>query len=333
VRDQLEQLTQSSDRALAKLEGASDTVQARADRMTDAAKTATEATVYADKAMQATLRSTSGAAEQNLLKLREIGEALRQHTQNVSQASDHLSSKMGGAGEQLRNQLHEISSSFDEALRGIDAVGTSVEQHARSAADESNRALQSMSLWGKTMEQGAKNMTSASAKVSQDTEKMTSEVRRQTRELDAVSQNATKITSSLKEFSRQASSQNFLQRLSMISEALESVAIDINRVMETRITENDWVHYNRGDKSIFLRKILGMRSRSKLSKIKQLHRENSEFREYVTRYLRQFDVLISDAKRSDQDAVLGSSVMTSDAGKVYLVLRAALDADPKETPA
>ena len=183
------------------------------------------------------------------------------------------------------------------------------------------------------MEQEAEKMTSASTKVSQDTEKMTSEVRRQTKELDEVSQNASKITGALREFSRQASSQNFLQRLSMISESLESVAIDINRVMETRITETDWLHYNRGDKSVFLRKILGMRSRSKLAKIKQLHRENNEFREYVTRYLRQFDGLISDAKRSDQEAVLGSSVMTSDAGKVYLVLRAALDADPPETPA
>ena len=160
---------------------------------------------------------------------------------------------------------------------------------------------------------------------------MTSEVQRQTKELDEVSQNATKITDSLKEFSRQASSQNFLQRLSMISEALESVAIDINRVMETRVTENDWINYNRGDKRVFLRKILGMRSRAKLAKIKHLHRENTEFREYVTRYLRQFDGLISDAKRSNQEAVLGSSIMTSDAGKVYLVLRAALDADPMDT--
>ena len=50
------------------------------------------------------------------------------------------------------------------------------------------------------MEQGAKNMTSASAKVSKDAEKMTSEVQRQTKELDEVSQNATKITDSLKEF-------------------------------------------------------------------------------------------------------------------------------------
>ena len=91
---------------------------------------------------------------------------------------------MGGAGEQLRNQLNDISSSFDEALRGIDAVGTSVEQHARNAADESNRALQKDVALGKTMEQGAKNMTTASAKVSKDAEKMTSEVQRQTKKLD-----------------------------------------------------------------------------------------------------------------------------------------------------
>ena len=70
-----------------------------------------------------------------------------------------------------------------------------------------------------------------------------------------------------------------------------------------------------------------MRNKAKLAKINSHYREDSDFREYVSRYLRQFDELIASAKRTDQEGALGAGYMTSDAGKVYLVLRAALDRD------
>jgi hypothetical protein len=117
--------------------------------------------------------------------------------------------------------------------------------------------------------------------------------------------------------------------MSLVTEGLESVAIDINRILDTHVSEDDWNRYNRGDKGVFLRKILGMRTRSKLGRINKLYRETATFRDYVNRYLRQFDDLITVAKRSDHEGVASASLMTSDAGKVYLLLRAALDrADP-----
>jgi hypothetical protein len=94
--------------------------------------------------------------------------------------------------------------------------------------------------------------------------------------------------------------------------------------METRITEDDWKRYSQGDNSIFLRKILGMRNKARLTKINQLYRSDSNFRNYVTRYLSQFDELIESARRSGQEGVLGASFMTSDAGKVYMILQSAL---------
>ena len=92
------------------------------------------------------------------------------------------------------------------------------------------------------------------------------------------------------------------------------------------------MHYDRGDKSVFLRKILGMRSKSKLARITKHYRSNGDFREYVNRYLKQFDELIANSKQSDPDGALGSALMTSDAGKVYLVLRAAVERDESNEP-
>ena len=67
-----------------------------------------------------------------------------------------------------------------------------------------------------------------------------------------------------------------------------------------------------------------MRNKSRLAKISQLYRDDSNFRNYVTRYLSQFDELIESARRSGQEGALGASFMTSDAGKVYMILQSAL---------
>jgi acetylornithine deacetylase/succinyl-diaminopimelate desuccinylase-like protein len=67
-----------------------------------------------------------------------------------------------------------------------------------------------------------------------------------------------------------------------------------------------------------------MRNKAKLAKINQLYRDNTDFREYVARYLSQFGDLVESARRGGQEGVLGASFMTSDVGKVYMVLQSAL---------
>ena len=136
------------------------------------------------------------------------------------------------------------------------------------------------------------------------------------------------ISSSLKEHVKTTGTEDFLKKLSLISESLDSIAIDINRILETRVSEEDWSRYSRGDKAVFLRKILGMRSRPKLLRIYKLHRKDAQFRQYVTRYLGQFDTLINNAKQSGQEGALSAGFMTSDAGKVYMLLKAALEVEP-----
>ena len=235
---------------------------------------------------------------------------------------------MGGSSDRLQDQLEQITGSLGETLKGIDAVGESVEQRARNAAHESSLAVHNMSLWSDTMNKGVESISNASFKMSQEADEMVSSVKRQTTELNGISKRAREISNSLKEHVKTTGTDDFLKKLSLISESLESVAIDINRVLETRVSEEDWSRYSRGDKSVFLRKILGMRSRPKLARIYKLHRRDAQFRQYVTRYLSQFDGLIDNAKRSGQEGILGAGFMTSDAGKVYMLLKSALEIEP-----
>ena len=328
VRHQLTELTASSDKALSKLEGASDIMRAKSEAIKDTSKSTVNAVMEVDKSVQKVSGNASRAAEKNLTKLREIGEALRKRTQEVSHASDLLDNKVTGSGDRLKDQLEELTESLGEAVKGIDTVGETVEQRARTAAYESKLAVQNMAKWTDAMEKGAADFSTTSNRITKDANKMVDNVKQQTEDLNDISKKARVISKSLQEHVELTGTEDFLKKMSLVSESLESVAIDINRVLETRLSEEDWQRYSKGDKGLFLRKILGIRNRAKLAKINKLHRQDAKFRQYVTRYISQFDSLISNAKRSGQDGALGGGFMTSDAGKVYMLLKAALELEP-----
>ena len=58
--------------------------------------------------------------------------------------------------------------------------------------------------------------------------------------------------------------------------------------------------------------------------LSQKYQEESEFRDYVNRYLGQFSSLWEEAKKRDVDGTLGGTLITSDVGKVYILLAKAL---------
>ena len=66
----------------------------------------------------------------------------------------------------------------------------------------------------------------------------------------------------------EAGIQDLVNQASFISERLQSIAVDMSRVMETQITEDDWRRFNKGEQGIFVRKMLGFREKAKLVSIR-----------------------------------------------------------------
>jgi len=118
-----------------------------------------------------------------------------------------------------------------------------------------------------------------------------------------------------------------MHQSSFINERLQSLAVDMNRVLETQISEDDWQRFNRGEKGVFVRKMLGFREKVKLASIKEKYQTDSEFRDYVSRYLTEFEVVLDEAKKRDQEGLLKSTFLSSDVGKVYMLLARALGRD------
>ena len=184
-----------------------------------------------------------------------------------------------------------------------------------------------MENWDLTLGQRTEALSSASAEVASRAHQMADAISRQTKDLREASEDAGGLVDTLKKQTRRVGTEDFLRRAAFISEGLQSLAVDMNRLMETQISEEDWKRFNRGEKGVFVRKLLGFREKAKLAAINQRCQEDAEFRDYVNRYLAQFGTLLQEAKKRDHDAVLSTTFLSSDMGKLYMLLARALGRD------
>jgi len=120
---------------------------------------------------------------------------------------------------------------------------------------------------------------------------------------------------------------DFLQQMGFVTERLQSASVDLTRALEVPISEDEWRRFNQGEKGIFVRKMLGFREKARLEDIARLYRENTEFRDYAGRYLSEFERLLNDAARRDPNNMLRTTFLSSDVGKVYMILARALGRD------
>ena len=73
--------------------------------------------------------------------------------------------------------------------------------------------------------------------------------------------------------------------------------------------------------------MLGFREKAKLSVIREKYQADTEFRDYVSRYLQEFETLLQEAGKRDQGSALTQTFLSSDVGKVYMLLARALGRD------
>ena len=148
-----------------------------------------------------------------------------------------------------------------------------------------------------------------------------------TRDMRSLSGEAAELVEELRKRTREEGVDEFLRRAAFISEKLQSLAVDMARVMETTVSEDDWRRFNKGETGIFVRKMLGFKEKSRLATVRRKYQEDGEFREYVNRYINQFDLFLKEARKRDHQGVLATTFLTSDMGKLYMILARTLGRD------
>jgi hypothetical protein len=227
----------------------------------------------------------------------------------------------------LRRQVYNLSNTYQRAEQGMENLGGAVSRRASELSTATEQALTKVAAWDQHMRSNAEAMAQATTTAAQNAEKAGRLLESQTQDMREVSNDASALVELLKERRGTAAITDFMQQATVVNERLQSLAVDMNRVLETTISEEDWRRFNKGETGIFVRKMLGFREKAKLNIIRDKYQRDTEFRDYVNRYLNDFDDLLESAQRLDQESLLRTTFLASDVGKVYMVLARALGRD------
>ena len=224
----------------------------------------------------------------------------------------------------LEQQLNAMPTTFNRAERGVEALSKALGRRAQELSSVTEVALGKVAAWDQRVSSHSDSLTRITASVAQNASQITQALDYQTTEMRQASNEASALLESLKGRQREAGLQDFIHQSSFIPKRLQSIAVDMSRVLETQITEDDWRRFNKGETGVFVRKMLGFREKARLGAIRDKYQTDGEFREYVTRYFTEFEVLLGEAKKRDQEGLLKSIFLSSDVGKVYMLLARAL---------
>jgi hypothetical protein len=103
-------------------------------------------------------------------------------------------------------------------------------------------------------------------------------------------------------------------------ESLDSLSVDIARMIDHNAATELWDRYNRGERNVFTKRLYTMQGQKAFDEISKRYRGDREFKQTVDRYIGEFERLLEEVSRDDRGQVVARTYLTSETGKVYTML-------------
>ncbi len=103
-------------------------------------------------------------------------------------------------------------------------------------------------------------------------------------------------------------------------ESLDSLSVDIARMIDHDAAAELWDRYRRGERNVFTRRLYTLQGQKAFDEIRKKYRADREFKQTVDRYISEFERLLEEVSRDDRGQVMARTYLTSETGKVYTML-------------
>jgi len=114
--------------------------------------------------------------------------------------------------------------------------------------------------------------------------------------------------------------ENLTRRVSLLIEALNSTAIDVNKILSNEVADTAWAAYLKGDRGVFTRRAVRLLDSGEAREIQRHYEEEPDFRDQVNRYIHDFETMLRRVLADRDGATLGVTLLSSDMGKLYVAL-------------
>ena len=264
--------------------------------------------------LQASIGETTTADLGRIAMLKEAIEA-------SSAESDALAAKATGA---LRDAIALLEQQAKQAIGLIEADSAStVATLAETIASRSQAAI------SRALAEGAEGalteLEQVATRASAAGRDATVQLRDQLARVNELAGNLESRVSRARELAEEQVDRDFARRVALISEGLNSTAIDIAKVLSTDVSDTAWTAYLRGDRGIFTRRAVRLLDNTEAREIAELYDADADFRDNVSRYIADFENMLRTLLSTRDGKAVSVTLLSSDMGKLYVALAQAIE--------
>jgi hypothetical protein len=95
---------------------------------------------------------------------------------------------------------------------------------------------------------------------------------------------------------------------------------DISRMIDSHTAAHAWSRYRSGEANVFIKRLYSLEGQGMFDQIVERYQNSGEFRGTVEQYVSDFEQLIHEAEEKDPSGRIIQNYLTSESGRVYLVL-------------
>jgi hypothetical protein len=104
------------------------------------------------------------------------------------------------------------------------------------------------------------------------------------------------------------------------SNPLESLSLDIGRLMDRNLAAEMWDRYQRGESKAFTKRLYTPAGQKAFDEVARKYRSDRNFKQTVDRYITEFERLLDEVARDERGPAVLRSHLTSETGMVYTLL-------------
>lgn len=220
-----------------------------------------------------------------------------------------------------------VADQAEAATRSADTIETSI----AGAADRSGAAVQR--IVGQAIDAAAgqaasERLEQLAAVASNAVTAATQASERLMEQLAAITASSADIEARAGSFAttiQRADGESLVRQMALAGEALQSMSVDLTRVLDSDVSDQAWEAYLKGDRSIFARRAVRLLSASEARDILRRHGEDEAFRHLVNRYIHDFEAMLRRLIDAPEGDALTVTLLSSDIGKIYVVLAQAIE--------
>ena len=269
----------------------------------------------------AELSGLQAGIEQGALSHRAQLAAIREEIAQARSESEALGAHVQAT---LQSAIERLAATAREAATGLaDHSDATIDALAGSLGEKSKAALD-QAMAGRADELIAE-LETAVGRAAASSREAAVHLRDQLARVDELAGNLERRVSQARERAEEQIDSDFSRRAALITESLNSVAIDIAKALSADVADTAWASYLKGDRGIFTRRAVALLDGGEVRAITQHYEGDRTFRENVNHYIHDFEAMLRSLLSTRDGNALGVTLLSSDMGKLYVALAQAIE--------